>query len=53
MQSAPSAQPWHWLLKKQTVGQFSLTASVADIDVVRTARASTKGKRIVCEEMEM
>lgn len=46
-QSAPSAQPEHWLLRKQTGGQPSLTASVADIDVAKAVTASTKGKHIV------
>jgi predicted thioredoxin/glutaredoxin len=51
-QNAPSGQPEHWLLRKQTVGHFSLTASVADIDVVKAAAtASTKGNRIVREDV--
>jgi hypothetical protein len=44
----------HWRLIKQTVGQLSLTASVADIDVAKAAAtASTKGKRIVREDVTM
>ncbi|KIK45374.1 hypothetical protein CY34DRAFT_541846 [Suillus luteus UH-Slu-Lm8-n1] len=51
-QSVASPQPEHWRLIKQTVGQLSLTASVADIDVAKAAAtASTKGKRIVREDV--
>jgi uncharacterized protein YjiS (DUF1127 family) len=51
-QNASSGQPEHWLERKQTVRQLSLTSSVADIDVVKAAAtASTKGKRIDREDV--